>query len=178
MEDRDGRLAEAVLAWVGVDGFVRRLLLLAWEIHGRFDEAGEILDHLAESGFLRLREAETMPRGAQVRHLVFVEPVRMVLERLRLAPWLGTRDSRLAEFVVRDCLAATRQLQGSHDILGDEAWGGRVDALYQALARTVADCGLVSLWPELGAACDELPDDAGRAGCRRVVESVRGLGPR
>lgn len=178
MEDMDDRLDEAVLAWVGVDGFVRRLLLMAWEIHGRFDEAGEIFDHLVESGFFRFREAESMPRGAEGRHLVFVEPVRMVLERLRLAPWLGTKDSRLAEFVVRDCLAATRQLQGSHEILGDRAWGGRVDALYGALARTVADCGLDSLWADLGAACDELTDEAGRDGCRRVVETVRGLAPR
>ena len=179
----DGKIEKAVLRWVGVDSFVLRLLAMAQELHGSLDEAHEVFCTLRGEGYFSLKTAADMPRGAAAKHYRCVSAEEMILERIRLAPKLGLKDSRLAEFVLRDCLYSLRQVQASTEVYlvsaGDDSDCSQSKTilchLYQGIAQTLRDFPELSkgLWTELDTGCEELKEQETKEACRLIIEKYR-----
>jgi len=172
----DERFEQEVLKWVGVDSFVLRLLAMAHKLHNSLDEAHEVFCRLRDEGYFSLKTAAAMPRGQAARYYRRVTDEELILERIRLAPKFMLKDRRLAEFVIRDCCSALRQLQPSTEVFVDDGQVHPCSSLlevYRALAHMLRDYPDLGrdLWDELRRACDELTEDVNRRACRSVVSA-------
>ncbi len=168
----ENNIEDAVLKWVGVDSFVRRLLLLAKELHGSQDEAHEIFCYLQDEQYFKMKLAADMPHGSAAKYYRCVSMSELILERVRLAPRLFVKHASLGEYVLRDCITSLRQLQPARELF-DEKGSLNICEIYGALAQSLRvgkydDKG--ELWDELARACEDLQDPEMQASCRASIK--------